>query len=232
MVTAASFSGNGSRTTDIAPFVMVLSLEHQDFYEGILSHLLSSLRATLEVKQAFTKDMALAYLSQPGLAGVYITDTGIIRKNNVAVLKRLMDYVKNNGGRVCVGSAFPGNITASEFEEFFRAWGLNWKYGSYHRTTFTLNTSHPLASSNSPLLKSYSMKAQHIDNISESPDIMFYRATEDSHLESHVFAPVKITKLDESPAVAARVGKGWLNFVGDVNGESESTRTVMAILGV
>ncbi|KAF9009608.1 hypothetical protein BDQ17DRAFT_1072795 [Cyathus striatus] len=217
-------------TTGNSPFIVVVSLEHEDYYNDILFHLLSSLRAKIQVKQSFKKETALTYLSQPGLAGVYVMDAGIIRKSNSAVLKRLMEYVKDEGGQVCFGGMFPGCINRDEFAEFFKGWGVQWNYGSYHRTTFALNASHPLVSSNSLLLKSYSMKALHVSNI--SPDVMLYRTTEESRLESFVFAPMKINKPGESPAVAARVGKGWLSFLGDVNGEKGSTGAVMAMLGV
>ncbi|KAF9009605.1 hypothetical protein BDQ17DRAFT_1421775 [Cyathus striatus] len=226
---SATTSAQDSGTSGVNPFAVVLSLEHEQFYNNILSHLLSSLRETMEVKQAFSRDAALAYLSQPGLKGVYVMDVGIISARNAAVRKRLFEFVTKEGGRVCVGGMFPNNIGEKQFEEFFKGWGLQWKYGSYHRTTFLLNSAHPLAVSDR-LFESYSMKALHVDNV--SPFMMLYTATEDSRLESHVFLPVKIETFDESPAVAAKVGKGWIGFVGDVNGELGSTRTVMAMLGV
>ncbi|KAF8959770.1 hypothetical protein BDZ97DRAFT_1922742 [Flammula alnicola] len=189
-------------TTSSERFVLVISFEYDDIFSSIHQHLLSAL----------DRKQALQFLESPSLVGVLITDVGITKRKYTAVLQKLVAYVKNGG-------------TA-------KFWGLDWKWGSYFRTTFYVNPSNEIVQRNPSLAKSYSMKSVHISNI--QPEMAIYTQTADSRLESMVYDPVRIREISqgESPAVCARVGRGLLSFLGDVNGEDASTNTTLAMLGV
>lgn len=51
-----------------------------------------------------------------------------------------------------------------------------------------------------------------------------YKATEESHVESLVFAPTPVdTSSGEAPAAFARFGQGYVGYIGDVNAEEASS---------
>jgi hypothetical protein len=164
---------------------------------------------------------ALQYLADTNLKGVLVADEGIIESKNSEVLSSLIGWV-NAGGIAVVGSLFPSFITGSEFDRFFDRWGLPWKMGDYHRTTFVLNPSTRQLSSNSAnLTTSYSMKAVHLKDVM-AEDVL-YAPTEDSRVASTVDLP-------HVPVAYTRVGDGFLGYVGDVNAEEESTSVILAML--
>ncbi|KAF8955564.1 hypothetical protein BDZ97DRAFT_2080546 [Flammula alnicola] len=217
------------------PFVLVMSFDYDDTFSRFHQHLLSALDRRVKIVQVHiiqqTLQPALQYLESPSLVGVLITDPGITKRKYTRVLHKLVAYVKN-GGSAAIGGQFSGHIDPKSFNDFIKKWGLDWKWGSYFRTTFYINPSNELVQRNPSLAKSYSMKSVHISNI--QPEMAIYAQTADSRLESMVFDPVRVKDIEEgeSPAVCARVGRGLLSFLGDVNAEVASTNTILAMLGV
>lgn len=116
----------------------------------------------------------------------------------------------------------------NEFESFFEKWGLGWKMGDYHRTTFVLNPNPSSLRPSTPLPASYSMKAVHLKSINSTDAI--YVPTPHSRVQSLVFAPTKVTNLEEAPVVYTKIGSGYLGYVGDVNAEEETTSVVLGML--
>jgi hypothetical protein len=234
-------TGNGTATSDTATgsksnsksnkrFVMLLSLENEDWFSESYAPLLSALRAKIEWKQALTSPSALGMLGSPCLSGVLVTDPGVTRPRNAQVLSKLVEYVKS-GGSAVVGTMFPTFMPLGEFDAFFqKSWGTSWKQGSYHRTTFALNPSNEMVKKNPSLTASYSMKALHVSGL--APGDAIYLPTENARLQSMVFAPVAITDRSESPAVQTRVGRGYFGYIGDVNAEAGSTKVILAMLGL
>lgn len=202
----------------VKSFVLLLSLENESFFTEILDHVLKALRDKIQVTQALTHQDALKHLSSPALAGVFVIDAGIVRAKSSAVVNKLVAYVKDGGSAVIAG-CFSNFVTSLDLNKFFKnAWGLDWKYGSYFRTTFSVNPSNELAKRNPSLVTSYSMKALHLANI--SPEMALYGDYTGA------------TPLKESPAACARVGRGLLGYLGDVNAEISSTNVVLAMLGL
>ena len=223
-------SGSKSDLEKNKGFVMLLSLENEDWFAELYAPLLSALRAKIEWKQALTASSALGMLGSRYLSGVLVTDPGVTRPRHVQVLSKLVEYVKS-GGSAVVGTMFPTFMPLDDFDDFFqKSWGTSWKHGSYHRTTFALNPSNEMVKKNSSLAPSYSMKALHVSGLAAGDAI--YLPTENARLQSMVFAPVAITDQSESPAVQTRVGCGHLGYIGDVNSEEESTKVILAMLGL
>jgi hypothetical protein len=224
--------GTGSKS-DSKPnkgFVMLLSLENEDWFAELYAPLLSALRAKIEWKQALTTPSALGMLGSPYLSGVVVTDPGVTRPRNAQVLSKLVEYVKS-GGSAVVGTIFPTFMRLDLFDVFFqKTWGTSWKHGSYHRTTFAVDPSNEMVKKNPSLVSSYSMKALHVTGL--APGDAIYLPTEDARLQSMVFSPVAITDRSESPAVQTRVGRGYFGYIGDVNGEEGSTKVILAMLGL
>ena len=216
------------KPSPVEKFVLLISLE-EDFFTDIHEHFLSALKQKVKVARALTVQQAMQDLDSTDLIAVYLTDAGAARPKHRVLVTKLVAYTKN-GGTVVAGGQFSNHIVPAEFSEFTKAWNLAWNFGSYHRTTFSLNPTNEIVKRNSSLSPSYSMKTLHASKI--LPEHAIYLPTESSYLQSLVFAPTKIQDKGEAPVVQAKVGRGWFGFIGDVNGEVESTNTVLAMLGL
>ncbi|KAH9483570.1 putative mitochondrial import receptor subunit tom70 [Psilocybe cubensis] len=213
-------------------FVLVLVFEYDDLVRSIHSHLLAALRRKIKVVEISNSiDSALQHLAMPNLAAVLVADPIIAKEHRYAgVVSKLVEYVKT-GGSVALAGQFSNHISPPQFDRFIkRSFGLDWKFGAYHRTTFKVNPSNELVNRNPSLVATYSMKTVHIADI--SPDMAIYVPTDGARLQSMVFPAHLIKDTSESPAVCARVGRGLLSFLGDVNGEESSTNTTLAMLGL
>ncbi|KAG6868431.1 hypothetical protein C0993_003108 [Termitomyces sp. T159_Od127] len=210
-------------------FVLILSFD-DDITDSYKQPTINLIKLKSPVKIALNQIEALRILSSNDIIGVFVADAGITKRKNAQTLAKLVEYAKA-GGSVVLGGAFSSFVRPKDMSTFFlKSWSVPWKYGSYHRTTFSLNPAHELAKSNPLLARSYSMKALHVKDI--SPDVVVYRPTRESRLESLVFAPSPITNLNESPAVRTRVGKGYLSYIGDVNWEDDSAKVLLAMMGL
>lgn len=218
------------KSKPLNPFILILSLENEDFFASIHKHLLSTMRERIEWKQALTAPDAMTMLASPDLGGVFVTDPGIVRTKNAHVLAKLVEFVKGGGSSV-VGGLFSTFTNMGDINTFFaNAWGLRWKSGSYHRTTFIRNPAHDMVKKNPSLESTYSMKALHVGGVDPSHPV--YLPTPELSIRSIGVDLEPINDHTESPAVQARIGKGYLGYVGDVNAEVESTNLVLAMLGL
>ena len=213
----------------VDPFVLLLSLENQEMFNSIHADLLSELRQKTRVVQVSNPQEALEHLADPGLKGVFVADCRLADRGQAEVLPRLVDWVQA-GGTAVVGGLFPSFTSPPKFSAFFKKWNVSWKMGAYHRTTFTRQPAvhRYFPNSADALPTSYSMKAVHVKGV--AADDVLYGPTDDSRLESNVFAATRITNLAEAPVVYSRLGSGFLGYVGDVNAEEESTSVVIAML--
>jgi len=216
-----------SSTSTEGPFVLLLSMSNPDLLASINEHFISALRSKVRIVQALNTRKALRYLADTNLKCVFVADEGIIESKNSEVLSSLIGWV-NAGGIAVVGSLFPTLTSGLEFDRFFKKWGLPWKMGDYHRTTFVLNPStRQLFRHSANLTTSYSMKAVHLQGV-KAEDIL-YAPTEDSRVESHVFPPSTVDQ-SQVPVAYTRIGDGFLGYIGDVNAEEESTSVILAML--
>ena len=210
--------------------VLLLSLGYADIFNSIHKHFLAALHSVADVVQSETKESALESLARPGITAVFVTDPEITEKKYAVVLSRLVEYAKA-GGTVVIGGSFSTFICGSDNDAFFKkAWGLSWKMGSYQRTTFYLNPSRPERLLGGPSLPaSYSMKTVHLKGI--APESVVYGPTIESRTQSMVFASSAVN-LNEAPVVYTRIGHGFLGYIGDVNGETDSTNVILSMLGL
>ncbi|TFY57503.1 hypothetical protein EVJ58_g6978 [Rhodofomes roseus] len=72
------------------------------------------------------------------------------------------------------------------------------------------------------------MKASHLRNV--APTAAVYVPTDESRIESLVFAPDPVRNLDQTPAAFSKLGQGYVGYVGDVNAEEETTHLLIAML--
>jgi hypothetical protein len=214
------------------PEIFVFSLGdafEQSLLRGVHGHLLDAIAAKSRLRQATTAQEALQLFDQnDSPKGVLVADPGIVASRNNVVSRKLADYVRN-GGTVVLGGLFSTNIRPNDVGKYMRQkWDLLWEAGSYHRTTLVLNQAVVNRPTNG-LPSSYSNKAVFLKNV--HPDMAWYVATDRSVVESLVFPPGPVDLLETSVAFA-RLQNGWIGYVGDVNGEEETTAIVLKMLGL
>jgi len=118
------------------------------------------------------------------------------------------------------------------FDEFFtNAYGLPWKSGDYHRTTFQFNLSCSLPSGSSPqsMPAPYSMKVLHVKNARANEKIFI--PVDDAQTQSHVLPPTFVDQA-QAAVVGAKVGEGFVFYIGDVNGEKGSDKAILCMCGL
>ncbi|PIL25543.1 hypothetical protein GSI_12381 [Ganoderma sinense ZZ0214-1] len=116
-------------------------------------------------------------------------------------------------------AAFSNHVKPVQTRPFFAHWGVTWDRGSYLCTATALNPADiPAPLNRDALLPLVSAKAVHVKNAPRAHAVYLPAAA--SHVESHVFAR------DPSPAVFARVGESYLEYVGNVNGDQGSVRVI------
>ncbi|EIW52991.1 uncharacterized protein TRAVEDRAFT_135335, partial [Trametes versicolor FP-101664 SS1] len=202
-------------------------------FERIYHHFLSALQQKADIRRVTSKPDALRYLSSPSPPhAVLLCDAAITEKEFRDVLDPLVSYVKRGGTAVCMGVfsgwASPDDLTAM----FATSWDLPWSFETYGRYDWVVSP-YPKGLDVKGLAKAYNMKAAvHLKNVPR--EYAVYLPTPASRLESMVHASTPITgdKAKESPAVWARVGDGYLGYIGDVNGEQGTTRLTLEMCEV
>ncbi|KIW13028.1 hypothetical protein PV08_08215 [Exophiala spinifera] len=158
---------------------------------------------------------------------ILVADAGVASRVNNDVIDKLIEYVRG-GGIVVLAGSFSSSIRPSDMCKYSRKWNLPWKNGSYCRTTVHLNRSAE-GVPRSGLPASYSQKALFLTNVDNNA--AWYLPNEHSRTESHVFSPEPVPT-SETPAAFAKVGNGWLGYIGDVNGEEETDAVLLGMLGL
>jgi len=195
--------------------------------------LYSLLGSEFEVKEVTQEHDALQWLQRPSdYVAVLITDGAIAsadgkRIPHKQVCLKLQQYLEQGGTIICCGY-MPSDLTTQAHEVFPKVFGVPWHRGEYIRSTFQLNPGTCLGSVGLPAM--YSMKASHLGGVNPQ-DQALYTATNDSRVESFVFAPTPIDRSkNEFPAAFTKVfSGGHVGYVGDMNSEHPSSQVVLAM---
>ena len=123
--------------------VFILNLDKEQMYEGffdsIYSDLLASLHAKYHIERARSLSEAQRYLNEHQPIAILLPEPAVTLKQNSAALGQLREYVQAGGIAIFAGS-FSSFITPPAMDKFWkRTWGLDWKFGNYHRTDVYLN---------------------------------------------------------------------------------------------
>lgn len=215
---------------------MLLSLSGRDTtFSKCYGHLLQALRVKAHVTNVFTAEDALQHLDTSDLAAVLVTDSEISEKRYRNVLTKLVDYTKS-GRPVVFGGTFGATMLFPEFPKFFGSWGVQWKAAAYTKDEFAYNPAvNSLFKEDSRLPPSLPyMKGVYLMDFGQENAVYLQHierddAEDDADDEftassNHRKQPIK------SPVVYARVGKGWLGYIGFVNAEEVETDVVLAML--
>lgn len=211
------------------PVIFLLSLSKESFWDDMYSNLVDAMAAKATIKRGTKPQSALTFLTNNRPSAVLITDPAIVSKKSsfTAINDQIVAYVRN-GGTAVLATTFSSFVRSDDLTTWFRErWGLPWKSGDYQRTTVHLNPRCNVPHlEGAGLPKTYSQKAVFLDEVAEEAAV--YLPGETSRVESMVFAAEPVDRT-QSPVVFARVGEGWLGYVGDVNNETESQEAVLAM---
>ncbi|KAJ3758825.1 hypothetical protein EV360DRAFT_43092 [Lentinula raphanica] len=193
----------------------------------IFEPLMSSMRAVATVKLVTRAGVAKTILSSntPPTAVLSI-DAAPTETKYTALNNQLVRYVEA-GGIVVFGCNFSNHLTSKRAGPFFRAWGVPWELGDYHRTTVYLNKNDVLGLDVTGLEPSYSVKALNLAKV--LPNLAVYSPSSSSLTESHVFAPTSVDA-SQTPAAYTAFAAGFMGYTGDVNAEEPTTKIIMAML--
>ena len=224
--------------------LLIITGDIESLFINVWEEMISALKAKAEV--ILSKDPATS--SQLLLSGdvssvlVVSPHTFLSVQKPYRVLRdNVRHFAERQGGTVLFCGTFSSFINHETFDSYFdNEWKLSWKFGSYHRTTFTLNpcfdsTGKGQAATSTflpieaGLEQSYSQKAANVKGV--SPSIMLYVSTSESMLESRVWSATPVDNPTESPAIFQCFGRGHVGYLGDVNGENGTTKAVLGLCG-
>ncbi|KAI0925422.1 hypothetical protein AcV7_005674 [Taiwanofungus camphoratus] len=199
------------------PYILLLSLQKLDGFDGMNSDLLSALRTVADLKQASTFSQAKRRLTQaPIPKAVIVTDEAVTEPSYSQILLKLVRYC-NAGGNVVFACQFSSLAQGPKITDMFhKSFDLPWTPGSYTRSEFVLNkTVKGLDTGN--LAPGYLVKALHLAHVPR--DAAVYLPCVSGQTESS----------REAPAAFTDVGRGHVSYVGDVNTEGASIDLIIAM---
>ena len=152
----------------------------------------------------------------------------MLRNGNDVVLPEIKEYV-NEGGRLLVAGFFPTNINRPDSQKFFNAFGLDWCRRGYGKQTYKLNTNTEALKKPKVLPEQLTLRSLNLAGV--APEDVVYATSNEAKesLETNGQAGM----LEEWPVVQARVGRGWVGYVGDVRVSGEGVDIVLlGLLGL
>ena len=210
---------------------MLMEDSPDELLEEMLPGFLSTLRTRFQTKDINFKRTKSLSLSQSRPAVILATNGYITKQRYKALHNELISFVNDGGTLICCCN-FSNFCRPADLDAFFAAFGVRWKNGDYHRSTFVLNEAFKDrfgADRFKKLPPSYSMKALHVDGASSSA--MIYAPNSASRTQSMVFMPSSVD-LAQAPAVLEKCGQGELGYVGDVNPEEGTQALLLVMVGM
>ncbi|KAJ9603197.1 hypothetical protein H2200_012492 [Cladophialophora chaetospira] len=219
------------------PTIAIFYLGHpseSEAHESGNKRLLNTLAGKAVVIRANSPKHALDILrgkSTP--ARIFVADSGLSEPTNRPVLDSLVNYTKH-GGTVLVGGIFSTTAQWDKFGPMFAAWGLPWAVTSYTKQTIVLNRASA-GTPNATLPAEYYLKATFLKNVDDVA--RWYKTKvyfdsddeEDEEMRAAVLRPNPLTPTETAVAFA-KVGDGWLGYLGDVNCQAETDAITLAML--
>jgi len=209
-----------------APIIYYFGTEDDDdvyLMSKCSRRLFKKLRSEFRLEQVKDLTRATSVLNDPSTKIVLAVTPWAATTKAQLPLKRFIE----RGGTLFCCAQFSNCITPPDANAFFKKMGFSWKFGSYCRTDDYLT---PVGAAflsrflNLPGI--YSNKATRLANV--DPTDRIYAPTEESRVQSHVFAADPVNT-EETSVVLGDCGDGFLGYIGDVNDEVESAIVVTAI---
>ena len=225
--------------------VLIITGDIDSLFIDVWESMILALKAKADV--VFSKDPAISnqLLLSGDVSSVLVVSPQpfLSTQKPYRILRdNVRSFAERQGGTVLFCGTFSSFINSITFDSYFEnEWKLPWRFGDYHRTTFTLNprfdstgrgqaassTFHPIEAG---LDKSYSQKAPNVKGIPMS--IMLYVTISESMLESLVWSATPVNDHTQSPAILQCFGRGHVGYLGDCNSEDGTTKAVLGLCGL
>ncbi|KAM3153659.1 hypothetical protein ABEW05_005901 [Botrytis cinerea] len=214
---------NTSALSGDASSILLISLGKEFWFDGMYADMIAKLRTKATVREVTDSMSAMKHVKKSieNYSTIIVTDAVFMQPIYHAINRELIGYVKS-GGKVIFGFMVPNLAEPPTFEKFFSSsgWGLNWKFGTYTRDTYKVNSQAHLTGLCQATLKSYSMKALSLQNA--KPQDRVYAGPDGAR--------------DQSPAIFAKYERsgakqGYVGWLGDVNTEEGTTTLLLAMCG-
>ncbi|KAF7921056.1 uncharacterized protein EAE97_011324 [Botrytis byssoidea] len=196
--------------------ILLVSLAKESWFDQMYASVLTELRSKTMIKEVTDGASAMKCIEETQKFGtIIVTDAAIMEPEFVAISRKLVEYAKARGILI-FGFLLSSLTEPPKFEELMKSYGLGWKFGDYTRETYDINKMADLNKKYN--LMPYSMKAVSLKN---------------TRPEDRVYSGPGRDK-NQSPAVFAKYGSsgGRIGWIGDVNGEEETTTLLLAMCGL
>lgn len=200
--------------------LMLLSLGNGGFCDAMFQELLTALSRTFSLVCCDSAPIASFHLQSGNIRVVLVPDSDIMEHNS---LHPLLSRFVWSGGSVIFCGGYSSSVRLPRIGPFFSSlFGLTWSAGQIARTTFELNGATVLG--NRPgLPQSCNAKAVMLSGVAGNQAL--YRASQHSYKKSPVFALEQVSS-DQTAIAFAKVGSGFVGYVGDVKAEPKSVLIV------
>lgn len=193
--------------------VLVICVEDDYLWDGVFGDLHEEISSKAKVEMVTGLEQAIEVLSHDSAPSIILVGDAAISRQ-----KKLFESVADRlraGATVVLCGSFSSSVNSGEFSRVFSRLGLPWSRSSYYRDHAMLRPDAVGTHLSSQLPKSYSQKANYVGGVEKSA--AWYTAASSS---------------DETAVAFVKVGYGRLGYIGDVNGEEESTPVVLAMCGL
>ncbi|MCJ1245451.1 hypothetical protein MMC30_002655 [Trapelia coarctata] len=214
-------------------------------FDGTWEYLVASLDKLAAVTRPQSLEAAGELLASGDFSSVLVVspETFLSHSKPYRILRdQVRSFAEHQGGIVLFCGTFSSFIRPTDFQMYFKnEWKLPWTTGDYHRTTFSVNpvfkvqnldptSSYRFDISTAELEEEYSQKVLHVRGAPRSAAL--YITTPESRVESNVFPPTSVHDAVQAPAVFQAYGKGYVGYLGDVNGEEGTSKAILALCGL
>ncbi|KAL1619035.1 hypothetical protein SLS54_006886 [Diplodia seriata] len=209
------------QTTDAeAPFFIVISLAGDPRFDHYYRYLAAMFYGRARIVRANDPSAACAYLAAAAAppTAILVTDAGITTTHEGSVLDRLKEYVSNGGTAIFCG-LFSIYVQPDRLSAFFRThFGLPWASGDRARATFRLNVDAAAAlPSPTSLPYEYDVEALLLTGVGR---------------RAALFLPKGGQYWMQTAAAWARVGRGWVGYLGDDGSEDTTDDVLLSMCGL
>lgn len=203
------------------PHVVLCSLEKQDWFDGAYASLIEALNAKADISRIVDSSAFL----QPIKLLLLATDAALSTSYFEYELHVLVTNVRDHGATVIFGCTFANFARPADLGLCFAAFGLPWQSGDYHRAESNRNNSCMSLSrvEKNKLVHRY---------VQTALNLRYVRREDAVYLPIASMGPEPDEVCMQVPAALAKVGRGWVGYLGDVNAEVESEAVVMAMLSL
>jgi hypothetical protein len=213
------------------PEVLLLNLSYQPLFDMTYAPLIDILDRSAQLKRAESPERALSYLENNKPKAIIVTDEGLTEVGNASVLAKVVSYARS-GGLVIIGLHFPCFANDEGFRLVFKdGFGLPWMPGEYHQGDFQFNPacSLPTTTLEAKLPRSYRMRVLNVKDA--MPHERSFIPVLTAQTQPPILPPAEFDQ-SQAPVAGAKVGNGFLAYIGDLNAAPGSDDIVLALCGL